>query len=438
MKSRTVKVLALAGALAGIVGIVQPHRLWSSAAPRLDDSAAAPLLRLCARPALPSLDERLSAEVTDRAYELKGFRHIAAQVERGENLGQILQEAGASAGESGAFCEVLRGVFDPRKCRDGHAYEVLLGPEGRIREFRYEVSPAEVYHARLGAEGWDVRRLDIPVERRQEVVAGRLSDSLYASFASAGAAPSLIMEFIELFRWDVDFAKEAQEGDEFRVAFERLYARGVPFETGRILAAAYRDSEEEHVAVYYRSKRAEGYYDLKGQNVKKSFLKSPLKFSHVSSGFTLARRHPILDVVRPHRGVDYAAPHGTPVRSVADGRVEDAGWKGGAGINVTIRHARGYESMYNHLARLPKGLRRGGTVRQGDLIGYVGSTGLSTGPHLDFRMRRGGTWVNPLKEKFVPADPVPPAEAGAYRAWSQAWMARLEQAAPAPVAVARR
>lgn len=438
MTRRRVKVLALAGVLVGAIGVVQPYRLWSSITPTLDAAETARLLRPFSHPALPSVDERLGAEVTDRAYELRGYRHAAATVDRGESLGQILQDAGASAGEAGAFCQILRGVFDPRRCREGDAYEVLLGPEGRIREFRYEVSPAEVYTASLKGESWEARKLEIPVDRRQEVIKGSLSDSLYASFLSAGADASVVMNFIELFSWDIDFAKEAQQGDEFRVVYERLYAQGVPFGTGRILAAAYRDSEEEHVAIYYKSRGADGYYDLKGENVKKSFLKSPLKFSHISSGFTLARRHPILDVTRPHRGIDYAAPQGTPVRSVADGRVVEAGWKGGAGLSVTVRHARGYESTYNHLSRLPKGVGRGKTLRQGDLVGFVGSTGLSTGPHLDFRMKRGGAWVNPLKEKFLAGDPVPRAEAAAYRAWAQAWLARMEQGTPPGDAVALR
>ncbi|MBI5014291.1 MAG: peptidoglycan DD-metalloendopeptidase family protein [Deltaproteobacteria bacterium] len=435
MKRRTVWVLAGIGVL---VGIVQPHRLWCSADPVLDREASGRLLGSLSCPASPSIDERLGELATDRVYALRGYRHVRAPMERGETLGHILASAGVSPPESAAFCEALRPVFDPRRARDGDPYEVLVGPEGRIRQFRYEVNPAEVYEARLSGDAWTVERLDIPVERRREAVSGRLAGSLYASIVAAGADADLVMSFIELFRWDVDFAKEAQEDDEFRVVYERLYAQGRPFGNGRILAASYRDSEEEHVALYYKSRRADGYYDLKGQNLKKSFLKSPLKFSHISSGFSLARRHPILDVVRPHRGVDYAAPAGTPVRSVADGRIEEAGWKGGAGINVTIGHALGYESFYNHLASLPKGMRRGRVVRQGDLIGYVGSTGLSTGPHLDFRIRRAGAWVNPLKEKFLASDPVPAAEAQAYREWARAWQDRLDAIAPPAAVVARR
>lgn len=435
MKRRTVWTLALLGVL---FGIVQPHRLWSSVSPTLDPEVCARWLGNFSRPAFPPAAERLSDLATDRVYSLRGYRHAKAAVEKGENLGQILQETGASAAEAGTFCAALGRVFDPRRARDGQTYEVLVGPEGRIRQFRYEVSPAEVYEAKLSGEGWDVARLEIPVERRQEAISGRLSDSLYASIVSAGADAELVMSFIELFSWDIDFAKESQEGDDFRVIYERLYAQGKPFGNGRILAASYRDSEEEHVALYFKGGAADGYFDLKGQNVKKSFLKSPLKFSHISSGFSLARRHPLLDIVRPHKGVDYAAPAGTPVRSVADGRISDAGWKGGAGINVTIRHSRGYESFYNHLARLPKGLKGGKTVRQGDLIGYVGSTGLSTGPHLDFRIRKAGNWVNPLKEKFLGGDPVPAAQAKAYREWARTWQERLDAIAPPAAVVARQ
>jgi murein DD-endopeptidase MepM/ murein hydrolase activator NlpD len=172
------------------------------------------------------------------------------------------------------------------------------------------------------------------------------------------------------------------------------------------------------------------YYDLDGRSLKKSFLKSPLEFTRITSGFTYARPHPILGGVRPHLAVDYAAPVGTPVRAVADGTIVDAGWNGGNGIQVHLRHASGYETLYNHLSRLGPGIRPGARVSQRQVIGYVGSTGLSTGPHLDYRVAKNGRFVNPLDEKFIPGQPLDGAEHGRFLREARALVRRLEESAP--------
>src|SRR5438477_560600 len=172
------------------------------------------------------------------------------------------------------------------------------------------------------------------------------------------------------------------------------------------------------------------FYDLQGRSLRKSFLKSPLEFTRITSGFTWARPHPILGGVRPHLAIDYGAPTGTPVRAVADGRVGAAGWSGGNGISVTLRHRSGNETMYNHLSRLAAGVRPGGRVTQRQVIGYVGATGLATGPHLDYRVSKNGHFVNPLGEKFIPGEPIAGAERGAFTTHARELVRRLEETAP--------
>jgi murein DD-endopeptidase MepM/ murein hydrolase activator NlpD len=362
--------------------------------------------------------------------ELPGYRWVEGEVARGENLNQLLRRAGVESGESLGFARALERVFDPRRARPGDRYEIALDPENHVHRFVYRRSRLEVYRAVAlpagGDRAWSVERLQIPIEHRTAELAGRVTGSLYGAFVGAGADADLTMAFVELFGWDVDFSREAREGDEFRVIYEKLFVAGESVGNGRMLAAQYVGACGKHNAVYYKSDRIEGYFDPEGRSVRKSFRRSPLEFARITSRFSRGRRHPVLKVVRAHNGVDYAAPAGTAVWSVADGTVAFAGWKGQAGKTVAILHAKGYETSYNHLSRFAKGIQKGAPVKQGETIGYVGRTGLATGPHLDFRVKKDGQWVDPLKEKYVAGDPVPEDERGRYRAWARAWIDRLE------------
>ncbi len=411
--------------------LARPERLWSSIPPRLPPDVVAPVFEPVADPVVPPLSEILADRAEDGLLRAAGARRVAGKVGRGENLASLLGAAGVPAREVLAFAKALKPALDPRRIRPGDDYEVWVGPGGRIVRFEYRRSPLEVYRAEaIPAGGWRAWRVDVPVDRRETSLVGRVDGSLYEAFLGAGADVDLVMAFVELFSWDVDFTRETREGDEFRVIYERLWVGDELVGNGRILAAQYRGRSGTHTAVYYRSKRTEGYFDPDGGSVRKSFLRSPLRFTRISSRFSLRRRHPILKVVRPHRGVDYAAPRGTPVWSVADGVVKFAGWKGSAGKVVIVRHSRGYETYYNHLSRFARGVRRGTRVRQGQVIGYVGSTGLATGPHLDFRVKKSGRWVNPLTERYPAGDPVPRAELEAYRAWAARWVERLQALSP--------
>jgi murein DD-endopeptidase MepM/ murein hydrolase activator NlpD len=227
-------------------------------------------------------------------------------------------------------------------------------------------------------------------------------------------------------------------GDTFHVLLEEKYLDGKFVRHGRVLAARFVNRGRSFWGFYFDGKvSAGGYFDREGRSLRKAFLKSPLKFTRITSTFTHSRFHPVLQIYRPHLGVDYAAPTGTPVRAVADGRVNYAGWEGGFGNMVKIQHNGTYTSMYGHLSRMASGIRTGASVRQGQLIGSVGSTGLATGPHLDFRLLKGGQFINPLKVNFINAEPVNNSEIAAFRKTVSQRIAEFEKGGPALAEAAR-
>src|SRR5262249_21192743 len=253
--------------------------------------------------------------------------------------------------------------------------------------------------------------------------------------AAAGEDDQLALDLADIFMWDVDFNTELRKGDSFRVAVEKLSLDGKFSRYGRILAAELVRGERVLQAVRFDGKQGPGYYMPDGRPLRKAFLRSPLRFTRISSGFTSARLHPILGVVRPHFGVDFAAPIGTPVRASGDGVVTQAGVDGGYGKVVRLRHANGYETLYGHLSRID--VRVGQRLMQGAVLGAVGMTGLATGPHLDYRMIKSGAFVNPLRVQSPPADPIAADEQDEFQAARDHQLALLGPA-PAGLAVAQR
>jgi murein DD-endopeptidase MepM/ murein hydrolase activator NlpD len=229
-------------------------------------------------------------------------------------------------------------------------------------------------------------------------VRGTITSSLFDDAVRAGCPPPLVVKFADLFAWDIDFFTSVKENDEFKLLFEEVIRDGKTIKYGKILAAEFINQGKKYrVFSFGEGEESAGYYDDRGQSVTREFLKTPLRYSRISSGFTRSRFHPVLRIYRPHLGVDYAAPAGTPVEATANGKVMFMGWKGGYGKCVRIRHNHTYTSFYGHLSRFGKGLKQGQQVRQGQIIGYVGSTGLSTGPHLDYRLKKGEEFINPIK-----------------------------------------
>ncbi len=328
------------------------------------------------------------------------------ELERNESLYLSLLRKGLSYQLTYELTSALKGKFDLRKSLPGDSY-TLLATRDSILSFEYQKGMRE--RCILTRENGEMKTVVEPVEFQCIVksLQGEIESSLWLSMVGLCQSPELIMKLTEVFEWEIDFLTEPRRGDRFRVMFEEYHKDGSFVRYGDILAAEYSSGDEAHQAVLYRSPHGrKAYFDPTGKSVRKAFLKSPLNYRRISSRFSYSRFHPIFKRYRPHLGVDYAAPVGTPVVASGDGVISFAGWKRGFGKIVEIRHPNGFVTMYGHLSRFARGITRGATVRQKDLIGYVGSTGCSTGPHLDYRVKADGRYVNPLRMVAPPTDPI--------------------------------
>jgi murein DD-endopeptidase MepM/ murein hydrolase activator NlpD len=366
------------------------------------------------------------------AIEAPTVRISTVTLRRGDTLVRALGRLGLDRRASNEVAEALRANgADLRKLRANDELAITWTLDGEPVAVRWEQSPWLGFAAVATDAGWEVRRADTRPDVRVEAVRGEVSRSLFESVEALGESPQLVMELVEIFSSDFDFTADTRAGDRFRLLVEKRYAGEQFVDYGQILVAQYVSDGRVLTGVAFEGTGGRtAYYDPDARSLKKSFLKSPLEFTRITSGFTYARPHPILGGMRPHLAVDYGAPVGTPVRAVADGTVLVAGWNGGNGIQVHLRHHAGYETQYNHLSRLGPGIRAGARVSQRQVIGYVGSTGLSTGPHLDYRVAKNGHFVNPLGEKFIPGQPLDGAERARFVKDARALVRQLEDSAP--------
>jgi murein DD-endopeptidase MepM/ murein hydrolase activator NlpD len=298
-------------------------------------------------------------------------------------------------------------TFDLTDIRRGQPYSLLYEPDDRLVEFRYRMDSDHDYVARLDSGRFRDEVEAVPWDIRLRHLSGTIDDSIFETLRSHGIGDAIPMKLAVIYAWDIEFAVDIRPGDTYNILFQEKWRNGQFVEYGKVLAATLHNRGEDHTAIYFKDSTGfEDYYDPAGQSMRKQFLRSPVNYTRISSRFNRHRFHPILKQVRPHLGVDLAAPYGTPIRSVGDGRVLVARRKGGSGNMVKIRHGSRYMTAYLHLSRFAKGVREGRTVTQGQVIGYVGSTGLATGPHLCYRFYVDGRYVNPLTVKFPPAEPV--------------------------------
>jgi murein DD-endopeptidase MepM/ murein hydrolase activator NlpD len=317
-----------------------------------------------------------------------------------------------------------------RQVRPGDQLELSLDPQGRVLALTYAPTPWVRFEASDSAEGWRVDRTEIDTEIRIEARHGEVRQSLWDAVDSGAIAPNVLLGLVDIFESEFDFTADTRSGDRFRLLVEARYADGAFVDHGRIVAAQYLTDGRTLTGIGFQESHRYSYYDGEGRSLKRAFLRSPLQFGRISSGFTYRRPHPILGGVRPHLAIDYAAPTGTPVWAVADGVVQFAGRNRGNGIQVLLRHHRGYRTYYNHLSRIARGVHRGARISQKQVIGYVGSTGLSTGPHLDYRVSHNGRFVNPLSEKFVPGKAISKAQRKRFLQHAGALLERLDREAP--------
>jgi len=302
-----------------------------------------------------------------------------------------------------------------------------------------KASPADIYHLKREGAKLVASKEEVTVDKKICTISGEIDDSLFNAITGTGEQEELAIAFADIFAWDIDFRHALQKGDRCKIIFEKYYVDAEFVRYGRILAAEYINQDKIHRAIFFRDPKGLGtYYTPEGNSLRRSFLRSPLRLTRVSSRYSFRRFHPILKEFRPHLGVDFSAPSGTPVWSVGDGTVTWTGRKNGNGNTVTIRHLFGYETMYNHLSRYGRGIRIGQRVRQKDIIGYVGTTGLSTGPHLDYRMSKNGTFINPLKSSFPQGFPVESAYRPAFAAVAQQMVSSLDKEFSSPLTTVAR
>lgn len=343
----------------------------------------------------PSSPPETPAEESSSAPQEPELRVIEGQVNENGTLFQSLADKGIAPPSIDLVVSKLKPYINFTKIKGG-TFRYVSDPDGILVKFTYEAGPTEVYEIEKSGKGYEARQVNIPLETMRVKVVGDIRSSLFEAMNAAGEQDGLTLDFAEILAWEVDFYKDVREGDRFKLVVEKLYKGNEFIRYGVIHAVEYQGEGKRVRGIRYQ----DGYYDENGLSLRKVFLKAPLRFNRISSRFSRSRRHPILGGLRPHYGTDYAAPMGTPVWAVGDGTVVLCGWNGGYGRLVVLRHRNGYTTQYAHLSRFGVGIRVGKQVRQKQVIGYVGSTGLSTGSHLDYRLAKQGRFKNPLKETF--------------------------------------
>ena len=363
--------------------------------------------------------QRLTKEVvTDRFGIPRGeYRVVEGKVGAKDYFSTVLHSFGVPHNQVHNLVSKSQGLFDANTFKTGHSYYVYLPAEGEDPDyFVYQKDniTAVVFDLR---DTLAVSLVNKQVDVEQKYVEVTIASSLWNDIQDAGASPLLAIKLSEIYAWSVDFFG-LQKGDSFKVLYNEHSCEGEPTDIGEVWYSTFTGGGKSIECIYFEEEGTSNrYWNAEGESMRKSFLKSPLKyFSRISSGFTYARRHPITRVVRPHTGVDYAAPTGTPVLTIGDGVVIEKGYKGGGGNTVKIRHNSVYTTAYLHLSRYASGIKVGSRVSQGQVIGYVGSTGMSTGPHLDFRVWRNGSPINPLKMESPPAEPIKEAHKEKFEA----------------------
>lgn len=365
----------------------------------------------------------------------------------GETLSQILQRAQLAQDEAREVLAELQAHQDPRRLHPGAVVSWRRSfTDGEVRGMALRLDADRTLSLQRGDGGWTGRVEEVPVRPDTAVLAGTVESSLYAALLNGegSGVPSEERERVadlladRIFAWQIDFSRDLRRGDEFRILYERMVRPDGTARTGRVVAVQFSINQRDYEA--YAFELADGsidYFDGEGESLRRAFLRAPLQFRRISSAFSTSRFHPVLKRSRPHWGIDYAANSGTPIFAVGDGTVRRAGWSGGYGNVVEIRHMRGYSTRYAHLRGFASGVRAGTRVKQGDVIGYVGSTGLATGPHLHYEFHENGRPVNPNSVRGITGDPVPRQQLDAFRSTMRSHLAAMDRAA-APVLLASR
>ena len=357
---------------------------------------------------------------------------LTVTVKPGDNLSLIFSRRGFSKRDLHSILELGAEAKQLKSLRPGQRIRFLLDDSADFVQMLHERTLAQTLH--ITRHGDREFTAEVVISEPDKLVAtalGTIQSSLFLAGQESGLSDAVIMELTEIFGWDIDFALDIRSGDSFALIYEELYKDNKKVRDGAILAAEFVNRDERYRAVrYINTDGRPEYYSPTGHNMRKAFLRTPVKFSRISSRFNLKRRHPVLNTIRAHRGVDYASPHGTPVKATGDGKIVSMGWNGGYGKSVVLQHGGVYSTLYAHLSRYARGTKSGKTVRQGQTIGYVGQTGLATGPHLHYEFRLNGAHRNPLTIDLPPAAPIAQKYMPRFKQQTSQLRAQLDQLAP--------
>lgn len=351
-----------------------------------------------------------------------------AIVAKGDNLSRIFARSGVSAVDLDKIMTLGAAVNTLKRIHPGQTLQLRADNSGRLQELRYEESPTLGLLVRRNGDDFTATSVHRIPDRETTHASATIESSLFESGQKAGMTDSMTMDLAGIFGWDIDFALDIREGDRFAVIYDELYLDGERIGEGHILAAEFVNQGRVYRAVRYTD--ADGhtaYYTPDGRSLRRAFLRTPVEFSRISSGFNLKRKHPILNRIRAHRGVDYAAPQGTPVKATGDGRIVFRGTKGGYGNVVVVQHGSTYSTLYAHLSGFARSANIGTRVRQGQTIGYLGMTGLATGPHLHYEFLVNGAHRNPLTVKFPEALPIEARYQKDFQQHAKVLLARLDE-----------
>ena len=391
-------------------------------------SAAVILMSSCGGGAAnESAAEEQPVETVERAPEypsLESFRCVEGKVKNGQFFSTLMTGLGLTAQQAYDLTIACDTVFNVKNLRVGNGYKAyydgeelkyVLYNQDRTSDILFECQPP-----------YKVSKLTRPVDVRKKYADVTINSSLWNDMRAAGASPLLILSLSDIYAWTIDFFG-LQKGDRFRVLYEEKVCDGDVIAIDTVRYAIFtRNGHDLPMIMYNQKDGGNIWWNEKGESMRKAFLKAPLKFSRISSGFSYARKHPVTRKVQPHTGIDYAAPKGTPVMTIGDGVITSMKYEGAGGNTIRIRHNSVYSTAYLHLSGYAKGLKTGQRVRQGQVIGYVGSTGRSTGPHLDFRVWRNGSPINPLKMESPPAEPLRKENTSAFEQTHKKYRAQVD------------
>ncbi len=394
-----------------------------------------------ARPATsssnPLFGDIIQNAVTDALAVPEPAAWHQVRIARGQSLSNIFDDAGLPPQDWMLMTRLGGDSAQLKKLKAGDVLNMRI-VSGRLEELTYAIDETRTLSVRRRGVGYESATLTAELERRPAESVGEIRSSLFADGRKAGMSNRMILEFADIFGYDIDFAQDLQEGDRFAVVYDDILKDGKKLREGDILAAEFTNQGKTYRAVRYvdREGRA-GYYTPAGESLRKAFIRTPVDFVRISSGFNLKRRHPILNIIRAHKGVDYAASTGTPIHTTGDGKIEFVGKKGGYGNVIVVRHSGNNQTLYAHLSRFKPGVRVGSKVRQGQIIGFVGSSGLATAPHLHYEFLVNGIHKNPMTVALPRALPLNSQALVQFRALTAPLVARIDALSDSSVASSR-